>query len=425
MNVVLKIRRKNQGEWGCLFAIFMPFAFGLLIDGLGFPSFVKYSIDIAWLFLSLILLLRQCRFPNTESKKLFQGVVIFWITTVIGSLLALQNPLYYIWGFRNNFRFFVVFFSCIIFLKRQYVPKYIKILDSLFYLNFIIVLFQYFVLGYDQDYLGGLFGTHVGTNDTTIVFLCIVMAKSILEFMNGREKLALCGIKCIMSLMISVFAELKVFFLLLLLIVCLGALLTKFTFKKVLIIILYIVAVFVGAKMLEQIFSNWKNWFTLERILSNLLSENGYTNSGDMNRLTSIPIAWRMFLTTWPKRLFGMGLGNCDSSAFSFLQTSFYSRYSYLHYHWFSAVFMLMETGIVGLFCYVFFFLQIFKQALKVGKNNSQRIVDCQLAQVLSIVCIVLIIYHQSLRTEAGYMMYFALSLPFIEDRKLQLLPMN
>ena len=169
--------------------------------------------------------------------------------------------------------------------------------------------------------------------------------------------------------------------------------------------------------MLEQIFTNWENWFTAERILANLLAENGYTNSGDMNRLTSIPIAWEMFLTTWPKRLFGLGLGNCDSSGFAFFTTPFYRRYGYLHYNWFSVAFMFLETGIIGLGCYVAFFLQVFKQSWNVSKRSHQRMMDCQLAQVLSIVCLVLIIYHQSLRTEAGYMMYFILSLPFISDK--------
>ena len=418
MNIVLKFRRRTQGEWCVAFAVFMPFTFGLLLDGLGLPTYIKYSIDVVWLFLLFSLLATRCQLPNLESQKLLFVVLLFWVTTLIGALFSFQNPLYYLWGFRNNFRFFVFFFACVFLLDRRNIEGYLKCFDVIFYLNFPVVLFQYFVQGYSQDYLGGIFGTHVGINDTTVVFFSIVLTKSILSFMNGREQLGICAIKCSMGLFISVLAELKVFFPLLLFIVCLSALHTKFSIRKVLIFVFCAITVFVGAKMLERLFTYWEDWFTLERMLSSLLSKNGYTDSGDMNRFTSIPMAWKMFLNTWHERLFGLGLGNCDSSSFSFLQTPFYARYNYLHYHWFSAAFIFMETGIIGLICYLSFFLQVYKQSGNMNRNNTDRRMECQFAQILAIVAIVLVVYHQSLRTEAGYMVYFIFSLPFIKNRK-------
>ena len=67
------------------------------------------------------------------------------------------------------------------------------------------------------------------------------------------------------------------------------------------------------------------------------LSGNGYTNSGDLNRLTAIQELYsKFFKGDIIHTLFGFGLGNCEQSSFSFLQSAFYNQYSYLHYRWFS-----------------------------------------------------------------------------------------
>ena len=410
MNMVVKIRRRSQCEWAIVYAIFFPFLFGLLIDGLGLPSAVKYTIDIMWLFLLLVLGLNHFRMPHTEGGRLLRVAVTFFAVSLVGAFAAFQSPLYYLWGFRNNFRFFVFFFACVAYLRREHAQRYLEALDWLFYLNFFVAIFQYFVMGYSQDRLGGIFGVHVGSNATTVVFFSIVMAKSVLCLMNNRESIWKCGLKCVMALVISVFAELKVFFLMMLAIVVFSALITRFSFKKLAIFFFALIAVFIGAKLMERVFSNWENWFSLERIWLTLVSENGYTGAGDINRLTGIPIAWKRFLTTWPKRLLGLGLGNCDTSSFAFLNTPFYKRSNYLHYNWFSLPFLFLETGILGLACYLAFFIRLYFQAVRAGARR----IDSQLARVMVMVCIIMIVYNQSLRTEAGYMVYFVLALPFM-----------
>lgn len=418
MDLVLRVKIRTHSEWAVLFVIFMPFTFGLLIDFLGLPSLVKYSVDLVWLFLLVLMARNQFRLPSDSAKRLWVLVLSFFASTLIGAFLALKSPLYYLWGFRNNFRFFVFFFSCIMFVNRKNVDGYLDAVDALFYLNFLVALFQHFFLGYKGDRLGGIFGVHIGCNDTTVVFLSIVIAKSVLFFMNGKESVWLCGTKCVMALSVAVFAEIKVFFVLLLLIISMCTLLTGFSIKKFFLFSFSIFAVFVSIRLVEALFTNWTNWFSLENMLASALSSNGYTNSGDMNRLTSAAMTWNLFLTTWEKRLFGLGLGNCDTSSFSIFSTAFFQRYSYLHYNWFSLPFMFVETGLIGLACYLMFFVRIYLQSGKQMKKDPQRAVYCQLAQVMAVVSMVLIVYNQSMRTEAGYMMYFMLSLPFNKERK-------
>ena len=140
-----------------------------------------------------------------------------------------------------------------------------------------------------------------------------------------------------------------------------------------------------------------------------------------MNRLTSVPMSWNMFLTSWPKKLLGLGLGNCDTSSFSFLITPFSKSNSYLHYNWFSTSFMILETGLIGLLTYLSFFVLIYSWAGKRIKNGTGEALYCQLAKVLAVVALILIVYNQSMRTEAAYMMFFIFSLPFINKNTEQI----
>ena len=417
MDLVLRIKRKTQCEWAILYAIFLPFTFGLLLDGLGVSTLIKYTIDFAWLFLMFVMIIKRIALPNQETKRLLLIVMLFFVVTWFGSIVALQSPLYYLWGFRNNFRFLVLFFACTIFLRHESIGGYLRIFDVLFYINFPVCLYQFFVLGYSQDYLGGIFGVHKGCNGTLLVFFSIIIARSVLQYMNHKESFLLCGAKCCMALLVSVFAELKVFFIVLLLVISLGAILTDFSFKKYILCILAAVAVTVAARLLGMIFTYFTDWFNLQSILKYISSTNGYAGTGDLNRLTGISIVWERFLTTAWEKLFGLGLGNCDTSAFSIVNTPFYEQHGYLHYNWFSATFMFLETGVAGLLCYFVFFLQVFIQSVKVKRANKQRTLDCQLAQVLAVVSLLVIVYNSSLRTEAGYMMYFGLALPFVKDR--------
>ena len=417
MNLVLKVKKQSQRENLISFAIFMPFTFGLLIDGLGFPNIIKYSVDVAWIILLFFMIISRMTLPNKESKGLLWHTLCFGLITLVGAVVAFQSPLYYFWGFRNNFRFFILFFACVMYLRKENAGNYLRIFDWLFYINFPVCLYQYFGLGLRMDYLGGIFGVHTGSNGTTLVFFSIVISKSILEYMSNREPLILCALKCGMALIVAVVAELKVFFLLLILIISFSAVVTKFSVKKYVIALLVLIAVPICANMLGSIFENFSNWFNLERILAMVSSERGYTGNNDVNRLTGIPIVWKRFLTTWWKKLWGLGLGNCDTSAFAFLNTPFYARYRFLHYNWFSGTFMILETGIIGLICYCSFFVRVALKSVAVYRTNKHRELECRLAELMSIISLVLIIYNASLRTEAGYMVYFVLALPFINDR--------
>lgn len=295
-----------------------------------------------------------------------------------------------------------------------------QIFDKVYLVNFVVSLFQFFIMNKRQDYLGGIFGVDKGCNAFTNVFLIIMTTWHAVLYMNGKEKIWTCMSRCIMALVIGALAELKFFFIEFIIAFFMVAMLTKFSMKKVWISIGALLMVAVGAELLATIFTGDIWWLNIERIWQAATSKSGYTNSGDMNRLTAVPIAWNRFLDTWPRKLFGLGLGNCDrADGFDFLTSPFYLAHKKLHYDWFSSSFMILETGAVGLGLYVLFFVQVFLSARKEEKKNSAEPEIFQLAKTMAVICPLLIIYDGSMRTEAAYIMYFVLALPFLKRSKL------
>ena len=117
MSYVLQIRKKTQNEMLILLALGIFFCFGLFFDLLGLPGVLKYSIDVLWLLLLVTIAMNHFKMPNVETHQLFRHVILFWLITLVGFALNTDSPLYYMWGFRNTFRFYVFFFACVMFLR--------------------------------------------------------------------------------------------------------------------------------------------------------------------------------------------------------------------------------------------------------------------------------------------------------------------
>ena len=417
--MVIRFRRKSQAEWLTLFILAMPFFFFFFMDLLRFPAMVKYTVDIAWVSLVLIMIANRIQFPNKQSQKLALVVGLLFLSTLFGFALHYQSFFYYLWGIRNNLRFFVFFFACIFFIKEDGLKYYIKFFHVLFWINIPVVLVQYVLMGKVQDNLGGIFGVEKGCNSYMNIFLLIITTYSILRFMSGEEKGLNTVIKCAVSLMIAVWSELKVFMLELMIVVLLATVMSRFSFRKLWVILGVAVGILLAVNLLAQLFPHFANWFNLERIVASSGSQTGYASAEDVNRLTAVPIVWERFLTTWLEKLFGLGLGNCDYAAFDFLTSPFYLSHRNLHYMWFSSSFLVLETGIVGLVLYILFFVAVFFQAGKREKEKQANALYCQLARTMSVLCLFMIVYNGSLRTEAGFMMYFVLALPFIPKAEI------
>jgi hypothetical protein len=269
------------------------------------------------------------------------------------------------------------------------------------------------------DFLGGIFGTNIGCNSYSNIFMMIVVTKSLVYCFNRKESLALCLAKCFTALLVAALAELKFFFAEFLMIAAMVFCMTRFSVRKVLVILAAGVGVLVGIAILTQLYPHFADAFVPKNFIQIATSTKGYTMEGDFNRLTAIAGVNEQFLLNPVDRLFGLGLGNCDTSSFAFLETPFATAHSdRTHYNWFSTSFIYLETGYIGLFLFFGFYAAVYYCAHRMEKQNG-NLLYCQITKVMALNCVLLGIYNSSLRTEAGYLVYFTLALPFMKPAKL------
>lgn len=415
----IRIKKRSQNEWIVMFIFAMPLLFAPLLELLSLPSIIKYTVDIAWVFILLTMLLKRKCSISRDAKMLERWIIAFLFYCIINYAFNYQSLFYFMWGLRNNFRFYVFFMACIYYIRSDDIDNYLKIIDKLFYVNFVVILIQYFVLGFKQDLLGGIFGTQVGCNGWLNIFQVIVVAYSLLSYLNKRAPLKDCICKCGGCLIIAAFAELKFFFAEFIIILILSVVFTKFSWKKILIIIGAGVGLYVSVNVMVSIFPSMAEVMSIQGFFESAASEKGYTSSGDINRLTVLSVCSQRFLDTPILRLFGFGLGNCDyAEGFAFLTSPFYKLHEAMHYTWLSTAFMYLEEGYIGLIFYFGFFVSAFWMITKRKKNvDSTNVFYFQIAQVIAVMCIVIGIYNSSLRLESGYIMYFLLAIPFIKEK--------
>ena len=117
-NFQLRIRKQSQPYWLLTVVILLPMICGFLTEVLPLPTSIKYLIDVclvALLVLISINLSKRKIFIFKGSMLLFIGVIVFLILTFIVYITKYQSILYYAWGVRNNFRFYVAFFAFVLF----------------------------------------------------------------------------------------------------------------------------------------------------------------------------------------------------------------------------------------------------------------------------------------------------------------------
>ncbi len=417
MELKLKIKKRSPESWLVWFVFFMPFLFGTLTEFLPLPSLVKYTVDVAWVGILILFFFSEKVSVSKGTANLFVWILMFFVYTAVLYLFNFQSPLYYLWGFRNNFRMYAFFIGCVTFLLKDEIDSYIDWLDKIFYVNCAVALFQYFFLDLRQDFLGGIFGAQGGCNGWLNIFQVIVITKTVIYYLNKKESLRNTVIKSALALVISALAELRFFFIEFAVIVAVAVLITSFSWRKVVIIGVAAAGVFIGVKILIDIFPYFADYMTIESFYNSAVSEEGYTSSGDLNRLTSFEMISDLFLKTDIERFFGLGLGNCDyADGFGFLTSSFYIKNADYHYTWLSTAFVYLETGIFGLVFFFGFFVLVFAMALRRIKKTEK--IYCQLSMVTAVMCVLIGVYNSTLRTEAAFMLYFIMALPFIRESK-------
>ena len=411
---ILKIEKRPLPCWLIYVIVALPFLWGMIFHLLSLPSLIKYTADVAWIVLLCFMVFNRNIRIDKKIFPLFLLVSVFFIYCLILYFLNYQSIIYLLWGIRNNFRFYVLFFAVVFYFRERDADRSFKILDILFWINVPVTLVQYFVFHYEQDYLGGIFGIESGANASTIIFFTIVLSCSILRYMEKKESFALCASKCVVSLFFAALAELKFFFVFFIIIMIMSAFLTSFSWRKLLLFIVCAFLIFVTSTLLVTLF-DFEGFLSIKSIWENATQEH-YSSDQTVNRLSAISTLSDTIVPEIKDRLFGFGLGNCDTSSFAICNTPFYQNYGHLRYTFFSAAFLFLEVGYVGLILYVAFFVIAYfliRTRIKKGLCNA---LYGRTALIMTVLSIILVVYNSSLRAEAGYMVFFVLALPFVND---------
>lgn len=422
MHIEKKIKLKKMSPAMIIkIEIIFVLAERFLVQVLKLPTSIIYIVDILnlWLFVCLLY---------SKKWKRFIGLVLPYVGIVILSLL-IGIISFNKWGgnfasalveIRNIVRFPVFFLACVSFLNNKHVREIYKILTVFFGINTIAIIYQYFTfhpsgIWMRGDMLNGLFGTETGGNTFVNVILLVIVTYLLSCWMNKEKSALFFGIVTGISLLISALIELKAFFIEIIIIYgfYLGK---KEKSKKVIFINIFFIfaAIMIsrfGLLIMYQEYPWFKGSMSISGIIQQLLG-NGYTGDGDLNRFTGIfAIASRIFHGDIADILLGIGAGNASQSVVLGSQTLFFDKYSATHYNWFSATYMFVQGGAVGLLTYLYTFGYLFfkkKQNLQLKMNS----------QIMCVMAVFLVFYGEALRTDAGYFMYFAIASGFIKVKK-------
>lgn len=385
-----------------------------LRDVFGLPSFITYITDLLMLG-AFLLSLGSIQTSVRQSKAKVPALIVvgIFIALLIGSIVNVVNPLYFIWGFRNNFRFFLFWISCIVLLQKKDIDKLLKMFSILFWINILIITIQYFIFGIYGDWLGGIFGNSQGGNTYNNIFCSIIVTYKLSQYFNREISLLNLLVYLISIFYLAALVELKILYFAIILIFVIAILIQRPSFKNFKIIFVGIFAVCVGYGILLIAFPNSAAMLFNLSSLEKYLSGNGYTNAGDLNRFTALSEIQDMFFSkNWVNTLFGFGLGSCDTSNISFLVTPFFEKYEYLHYRWFTHAWVYLEQGAIGLSLLLLFIVSIFVFCFK--RRNKALGKYYFMTALFVVTTLIGVIYNCALEMEASYLIAFMLAIPFI-----------
>ncbi len=417
-SLTITIKKRTQTYRFLWLLIVLPFFFALLTELLGLPYFLRYSLDVTWALLLVFSVMGWQQGIDSGTKIVFRVVLVYVIYTAVSYVAQFQSLFFYLWGARNAFRFYAAFFAFAMFLKKDDIQGFFKLFDVLFWVNVAVSMVQYFAFDLKGDHLGGLFGVDSGANAYTMIFFLIVLTKDLLDYLEKRVSFRKFLFKCVAALLVVSLAEIKFFFILIGLIVLLATFFTNFTWRKFWAAAVSIAAILLFVPLLEKLFG-FEGFFSVEYLLDMATSDKGYTGRNDINRLNAIAFINDEWLLSGAERLFGIGLGNADTAGYEFLVTPFFELYGQTHYLWFSYATVYLETGWIGLILYFGFFLAVYFSILQIEHRSDGMLKSyCRLGRIITICCIIFSIYNSSLRSEAGYMAFFVLAVPFALDRE-------
>lgn len=382
-----------------------------------FPSLLTYVTDVITigLFFTWFLLNRKANVLRNYMRATYWLIGIYLLYCVAAAFFKGVPIHLFLWGARNVFRFLAFFFVCAEVLEVGDSIRFHQLLLKFYWLNFIVLCYEKFVLGYRNDYLGGLFGVDQGCNGMTILFITLILAYKIGQFLYQKTSFTSLIIYSISYFLIAALAELKVCFVLYVWVIAVDVLLMKFNWRKLAIVIVSVIIFIVGITILAQYNPESLQYMSDYDAFSEYLNESFRTEIS-FTRGNSVSLANEYFFKDdIILGLTGYGLGNCDMS--SYFQSFFYQQYGFMNYRQYFISMTLLQLGYVGVFLYAAILISIFAYAARFKKLVDDY--HLLLVQTTICICVVLAFYNFTLQIEIAYLVWFYLSMALIYGKEI------
>lgn len=426
--MVLKIHKLNQGNYWVFGVLVTYFLTQLLVNVFHLPRVLLLLGD----FSNLLLFVAAIKIRRKETFYLRKSEL--WLLLYLGCgllsyLLNVSRLEFLVLGLRNGIRMPIFFFSCLTFLKKKDIYILLAVVEKVFWVSLPLCVIERFFIHYGPgtivgDMVGGLFWGWSGVNALLNVVLCMTFIYVITKYLSQLCSFRYFLFVIVAGLGMAALAELKVVIVelvMLMVIISSSFHISKTSLIKLLaalgsfvLIFSFVVTLFVNLNGTNQ---QYANQFTLQGIWNNVTRESGYDGVGDLNRLTGIPTIQRtLFKGQWGKSIFGIGLGNAEYT--QSIQTIFYQQYRLIHYQYFHATWLFIESGYMGLISFSSFFLYLYIRA----KQKLTRTSDRAIVKSTIWLSLLLFFYNTSLRIEmTGLVIYMVLSLISLPDERSSL----
>lgn len=399
-----------------------------LAQTFGMPHAIVFILDGVNLFLFVNLLLRHRKFDGLH-YPLVKIQLAVWCLGILVSVAYETSAILISWSLRNHIRFVMFFISCVFYLGKNDICRIIKMLEIIYYINFIIYVVQFVFFHLYADMLGGIFGTIGGCNGYSNVFLVGITILYTWKWVYGKVKLKKLILILGMAVGQAALGEIKVFFVEVPVILIAAFYRVYFVNRQkrkinefVMLIILSIVILIVGVWIVGVLRPEFKNFFTISKMLDIVSNKSGYSADGkSVNRLNAISIINSQIFKTVRMKMFGIGVGGAEySQSVKAFISPFYYKFSYLKYKNFTISWLYIEAGMIGLVGYIMSFVMTIRD----GYKRLKKVRDMEMKIIIStgitmtFICLILIIYSTSLRIDIAYLVYFFISLIYVNSKE-------
>ena len=405
----LKINRKTL----LIFSLFFIMLQKFFIDKFSFPTFISYIGDFLILIILLLLIMRfkvdKMRLPISLSLILILITLICFVST----LLSKNSIFIKIWGVKNFFRYFIFFIACLKWLNKKDISIIFKAFFVLQIFNLVEGLYQYSILGYHMDLMGGIFG--YGNGAILNVFQVVLCSYFLLRYLNQKKDFISLLFSLISSFIIAGIAEEKAFFIYLITAFFIILCISRKSFKVFFVSLIAFGTFFLGIYVLSETNESWNIdvLFNIDKMIYYAENSYGLSRINPFKDINDI-----IFKNDLKSVLLGLGMGSSYVSNTSILQTNLLINYEYLQYYNFTHSSIYVDIGAFGYILYISFFIALLFFYLKKLINKKYDIF-LSLAIITILISLISIYFSRSLVcNEAGFL-YFAISIGFTSIKNI------